>query len=56
MKQSRASASEPWHALLAADALQMLHSGPEGLSAEEAAQRLAAHGPNRLTPPKRRGL
>jgi magnesium-transporting ATPase (P-type) len=55
MKQSRASTGEPWHALLAADALQTLHSGPEGLSAEEAARRLETYGPNRLTPPKRRG-
>jgi magnesium-transporting ATPase (P-type) len=44
-----------WHRLAAEDALATLRSTPDGLSAEEAAQRLIDHGPNRLTPPSRRG-
>lgn len=44
-----------WHALPAAAALDALRSAPAGLNADEAARRLAAHGPNRLTPPKKRG-
>jgi len=38
-----------------ADVLEALRSAPTGLTADEAARRLAAHGPNRLTPPHRRG-
>ncbi|HZF77123.1 MAG TPA: cation-transporting P-type ATPase [Acetobacteraceae bacterium] len=37
-----------WHALPAEAALQRLGSGLSGLTAGEAARRLAAHGPNRL--------
>jgi calcium-translocating P-type ATPase len=48
-------ANELWHALPAAAALEALQSGSAGLSAGEAARRLEAHGPNRLTPPRRRG-
>ncbi len=43
-----------WHALPAEDVLRRLGSRSEGLSNEEAKKRLASHGPNRLTPPKRR--
>ncbi|HET8539289.1 MAG TPA: cation-translocating P-type ATPase [Anaeromyxobacter sp.] len=35
-----------WHALSAAEALVRLASSPSGLSSEEAARRLARHGPN----------
>jgi len=42
------------HAITAADALDALAATADGLSAEAAARRLAAHGPNRLPePPKR---
>ncbi len=44
----------PWHHLAADEALAAQQSGHAGLAAEEAARRLAEHGPNRLTPPKRR--
>ncbi len=46
---------QSWHQLSADEALAAQQSGPAGLSAAEAARRLAAHGPNRLTPPKKRG-
>ncbi|MBI4696900.1 MAG: cation-transporting P-type ATPase [Gammaproteobacteria bacterium] len=44
-----------WHALDLATTLSQLDSESAGLGAAEAARRLAAHGPNRLTPPPRRG-
>ena len=44
-----------WHARTKEEALAGLASTPQGLSGEEAARRLAAHGPNRLPPPKKRG-
>lgn len=44
-------ADTDWHALTAEEAVGRLGSGPEGLSAAEAAARLDRHGPNRLTPP-----
>jgi Ca2+-transporting ATPase len=37
-----------WHALQADDVLKRLDSSPEGLTEEEARQRLARHGPNVL--------
>ena len=43
------------HALLAEDVLSALHSQPGGLTAAEAARRLAAVGPNRLPVPARDG-
>ena len=43
------------HARTGADCLAALGSGPEGLSAAEAARRLATHGPNRLPEARRRG-
>jgi magnesium-transporting ATPase (P-type) len=47
--------SDPWHALPQSEALERLESGRQGLSPQEAAERLARHGANRLPPPKRRG-
>jgi magnesium-transporting ATPase (P-type) len=44
-----------WHAVPPATALAEHETSTSGLSAAEAARRLAAHGPNRLTPPKKRG-
>ncbi|MEH6775775.1 MAG: cation-transporting P-type ATPase, partial [Cereibacter changlensis] len=43
------------HALPAADCLAALDATPEGLSAAEAARRLAEHGPNRLPEARARG-
>ncbi|HEY9199623.1 MAG TPA: cation-transporting P-type ATPase [Gammaproteobacteria bacterium] len=48
------SETAAWHALPAEDSLQRLDSRTQGLAAEDAAQRLAEHGPNRLPPPARR--
>ena len=45
----------PWHQLPADEALAAQHTTAGGLSHDEAARRLAEHGPNRLTPPSRRG-
>jgi len=44
----------PWHHLAADEALAAQQSGHAGLTAAEAARRLASYGPNRLTPPSRR--
>jgi len=46
---------QSWHQLPADDALAAQQTSPAGLSAEEAARRLAEHGPNLLTPPSKRG-
>ncbi len=43
-----------WHALSGDDCLRRLHSSERGLASDEAARRLADHGPNRLPPPARR--
>ncbi len=48
-------AQQPWHQLPTDEALAAWQSTVDGLSAEEAARRLASHGPNRLTPPSKRG-
>ncbi len=45
----------PWHALSATETLTARQTAATGLSAAEAARRLQEHGPNRLTPPKKRG-
>jgi len=47
--------STDWHALAAEQALAAQGSRADGLEPAEAARRLAQHGPNRLTPPKKRG-
>jgi magnesium-transporting ATPase (P-type) len=44
----------PWHAVAAEDALRRTGSGTAGLTAEEAARRLAEHGPNELPTTKPR--
>ncbi|MFP5505940.1 MAG: cation-transporting P-type ATPase [Gammaproteobacteria bacterium] len=46
--------SHDWHALAAEECLQRLDGTRHGLHADEAARRLAEHGPNRLPPPARR--
>lgn len=40
--------AQAWHALSPDGCLAQLHSSPDGLSSEGAAQRLARDGPNRL--------
>jgi magnesium-transporting ATPase (P-type) len=52
---SPASSTRDWHALSAQEVLAELAATADGLPADEAAQRLQQHGPNRLTPPHRRG-
>ena len=49
-----AQAARDWHAMPAREALQALQTGAHGLAPEEAARRLAAHGPNALPQAKRR--
>ena len=46
---------QSWHQLAADDALAAQKTTPDGLTTEEAARRLAEHGPNRLTPSAKRG-
>jgi magnesium-transporting ATPase (P-type) len=48
-----AAATRPWHAVTADDAIAALSSSRDGLSTEEAADRLRRYGPNNLT--RRRG-
>lgn len=57
-RQGRAdgSSSPDWHALPASEALAALEATPQGLTAEEARLRLAAHGPNILPAQERRGV
>ena len=43
-----------WHALAAPEALTALQSAAQGLTADEAARRLAEHGRNELPPPPKR--
>lgn len=49
------STSESWHIEITKTVLESLQTSPNGLSKEEAANRLAKHGPNRLPEPKARG-
>jgi magnesium-transporting ATPase (P-type) len=44
-----------WHALSREEALTRLEATPRGLSAQEAAERLARYGRNVLPPPRKRG-
>ena len=44
---------EPWHALNAEEVIRRIRTRPEGLSNSEAAERLAAHGPNVIPRGKR---
>ena len=47
------SPADGWHAIPAEECLARLGSAPTGLSQEEAARRLASHGPNELAPAER---
>ncbi len=45
----------PWHALTLEETATRLKTRREGLTQKEATERIAELGPNRLTPPRRRG-
>ncbi len=49
------SDSMPWHALTQEEVFGRVESGAGGLGHREAGARLQRHGPNRITPQKRRG-
>lgn len=49
------STAVPWHAISSDDAFAELNSTTEGLTSNEARQRFEKHGPNRLSPPMRKG-
>ncbi len=51
----RCPSAQAWHTLPVDTAFGLLHSEPGGLDEGEAARRLAHCGPNRLSPPARRG-
>ena len=50
------TASKNWHTQPSGDVLNKLQTGPEGLSAQEAEQRLSVHGLNRLPEPKKQSV
>jgi len=50
-----ASKSEDWHTESTETIFESLNTSPNGLPKEEASERLARHGPNRLPEPKSRG-
>ena len=54
IRQTAQADTTAWHALPAEECVQRLDTSSHGLSVEAAAERLAAHGPNRLPPPARR--
>ena len=56
MQDLTATSERAWHAKPAEAALEQLQSSAQGLSADEAARRLAADGPNRLPARKPRSL
>jgi magnesium-transporting ATPase (P-type) len=45
----------PWYTLPGPEVLARLHTTDQGLTGQEAEQRLRQYGPNRLTPSKKRG-
>jgi magnesium-transporting ATPase (P-type) len=57
LEPSRTDEHEHWHGQAVAEVVGRLHTDPRrGLTIEEAARRLAQHGPNRLPPPARRSV
>src|ERR1700688_1367356 len=56
MQDLTLTTKRPWHSEPFEDALEQLKSSTEGLSADEAAKRLEADGPNRLPAGKPRSL
>jgi len=55
MDSLQSNSASRWHSLETGDVFARLDASPEGLSADEAGQRLQQFGPNRLTPPEKRG-
>lgn len=53
-KNNSGAISPPWHAQPVEKVLSALSTSQQGLSAEEAGERLRHYGPNRLPPPPRR--
>jgi magnesium-transporting ATPase (P-type) len=51
-----ADGDRPWHALEIDAVLEAMESSRDGLSTARARRLLGQHGPNRLTPPARRGI
>ena len=56
MQDLTATTERPWHSQPAEAALELCHSSAQGLSADEAAKRLEADGPNRLPAGRTRSL
>jgi magnesium-transporting ATPase (P-type) len=50
-----AKSTPAWHALDGSTVLERLGSSEQGLAGDEVRERLARLGPNRITPPRRRG-
>jgi magnesium-transporting ATPase (P-type) len=55
-QHNRQAPSPPWHAIDAGEALSIIGATEGGLTEAEARERLARYGPNRLSPPRKRGL
>ncbi|MBK8750239.1 MAG: cation-transporting P-type ATPase [Candidatus Competibacteraceae bacterium] len=55
MNAASSQSSPLWHSLSSEQVLHELRTAPGGLSTDEAARRLAIHGPNQLSPPQQRG-
>jgi magnesium-transporting ATPase (P-type) len=56
MQDLSVTTERPWHSESSEAALELCHSSAQGLSADEAAKRLEADGPNRLPAGKPRSL
>ena len=55
MKSQNKDSPQPWHALSPEETYRALNAAPEGLTRQEAENRLKRYGPNILSPPARRG-
>ncbi len=55
MSEVKPDQTPAWHSIEVETVLSHLSADARGLTAEEAGKRLARHGPNRLSPPKKRG-
>jgi len=53
--QGTGGTSATWHAAAAEEVFTKIESSPRGLTQAEAAERLRRFGPNRLTPPRKKG-
>lgn len=54
-KNTSLNITKRWHSLGVEKVFAAVNSNTEGLTSEEAAKRLAQFGPNKLSPPKKRG-